>query len=167
MIIPKYMVKENKLSNRDIQLDMYRGLVMLYIVCWIHVVYWLNMPVPHKGYFLIEMPIIFFIAGASSRYSRPKEWIETVRNRFNRVFVPYYLYAFLCLTLLIGATVWYGKSLLPNNMKEIIKILLAIELPHVPYAWHLWFILPYFIVSIVPKSLYNKVLMGGVVRVLQ
>lgn len=26
-------------SKRDIQLDMYRGLTMIYIVCWIHVIY--------------------------------------------------------------------------------------------------------------------------------
>lgn len=34
------MERNNK--SRDILLDMYRGLSMLYVVCFIHVLYWLK-----------------------------------------------------------------------------------------------------------------------------
>lgn len=56
--------------TRDLQLDGYRGIVMIYIVCVIHVVNWLDYNIePYNSFMLFEMPIIFFISGASLTFS--------------------------------------------------------------------------------------------------
>ena len=54
------------MQQRDTTLDACRGLAMMYIVCVIHVAYWLY-PVaePLKSVLLFEMPAMFFIAGAA------------------------------------------------------------------------------------------------------
>lgn len=153
---------ENKTLERDHQLDMYRGWIMIYIICWIHVLYWLNIPCEHKSYFLVEMPIIFFIAGASSRLARPKRFREIVINRFKRVFLPYYKYAIIS-TLLFGLyDAIVKQNLLILDLKQLLYFVLGIELPNVKFAFHTWFIFPYFVISIFPKSIFKKA--GGGVQ---
>lgn len=50
--------------TRDLQLDGYRGIVMIYIVCVIHVVNWLDYNIePYNSFMLFEMPIIFLYLG--------------------------------------------------------------------------------------------------------
>lgn len=151
---------ENKSLERDLQLDMYRGWIMIYIICWIHVLYWLNIPCEHKSYFLVEMPIIFFIAGASSRLARPKRFREIVINRFKRVFLPYYKHAIIS-TLLFGLyDAIVKQNLLILDLKQLLYFVLGIELPNVKFAFHTWFIFPYFVIFIFPKFIFKKA--GGV-----
>lgn len=144
--------------ERDIQLDMYRGMAMIYIVCWIHVLYWLGITIPFKGYFLIEMPVIFFIAGASAKLSRQRKEKEVIRNRFKRVFVPYYKYLFLALVAYGGYKFFRCHILFIDNWKQAVGLLLGFNMfPNVPFIWsHTWFILPYFIISIFPKKINLK-----------
>lgn len=141
--------------NRDLQLDMYRGMAMIYIVCWIHVLYWLGITIPFKGYFLIEMPVIFFIAGASAKLSRQKKEKEVIKNKFKRVFVPYYKYLFLVLVAYGGYKVLMRHILFIDSWKQVVGLLLGFNMfPNVPFIWsHTWFILPYFIISIIPKKI--------------
>lgn len=146
-------------KERDLQLDMYRGLVMIFIICWIHVLYWLSIPLPYKGFFLVEMPIIFFIAGASSVLASHKSEKQIIKNRFERVFVPYYKYAVVSLFIFGLYEIFFHDRIIISNLKQIIKIILGIDLPGVKFVYHTWFILPYFIISIIPKKFEN--LTGG------
>jgi len=132
---------------------------MIYILCVIHTSYWLNLcDEPLKSAILFEMPLIFFISGAAMGLSPSKKSFATLfNNRFKRVMLPYYFYIFCCLAFtLLLSLLWdrlpFSSShpdLYPSPDKiSITRILIPTDaaLP-LPYMWHLWFILPYLIIS--------------------
>lgn len=140
--------------ERDRNLDMYRALTLIYIVCVIHVSYWLPFHFePYKGLLLWEMPAIFFIAGASAQLSRKKSVKEQVKSRCKRVLIPYYIYAFSCLLLLLIVSLLpftanaIDYKLFDYGISDFLSVLLARGIPGVPMVRHLWFILPYMLVS--------------------
>ena len=123
----------------------------MYIVCIIHVLYWLGMGgEPFKSIALFEMSAIFFISGASLSVKKTERgFLATLWNRIKRVLLPYYLYAFVLLTL--GALYLLAKDGMHANLSYrllFIKMILFCEdIPRFPYIWHLWFILPYLTLS--------------------
>lgn len=138
-------------GSRDIQLDAYRGLVMLYVPCVVHIIYWLDLgSEPLRSLILIEMPLIFFISGASVKVSNSRRGIwATVNNRLKRVVLPYYIYAavsilFLSLLSFLHPSSWHIAD---YTWGDFCRILIADDIPQLPFVWHLWFILPYLIVS--------------------
>ena len=143
---------------RDTQLDIYRALIMVYILCVIHTMYWLaDGREPYLSLMLFEMPLVFFISGASFSLSRSRRGMwGTLINRFKRVAAPYYLYA--CVLLLVAAVctiafkVAGAPTVIPMDLtkygwKDVASILLARDIPQFPFIWHLWFIPPYLILS--------------------
>ena len=147
---------------RDIQLDIYRALIMMYIVCIIHLQYWLGyIYEPIASLSLFEMPVIFFISGSAySLHNTSLSISHFFRSRFCRVLLPYYLYAIVSFVLTI-AYVWLSTgSLPPLHLMDISNILLAQSIPYMGFAWHIWFILPYmFIVLSFPcqNVLYKRI----------
>ena len=134
------------MKNRDMQLDMYRGLVMIYIVCFIHVVNWLDYSrEPFASLMLFEMPVIFFISGASLSVSRRKCLLENFKNRIHRVLLPYYIYSAISLVLLglLSCVRPTDFDISRYTLGNIGRILLSIDIPQMPYMHHLWFIMPY------------------------
>lgn len=144
---------------RDLQLDNYRALIMLYMVCIIHVLYWLmNAGEPVLTFVLwFEMPIIFFVSGAAQSVSPGRHGLlGTVINRLKRVVVPYYIYALVSLIVGVGLT-WAVKDIAnvgfrpfhisEYGWKDVVDILLCLNIPGLPYMAHLWFIPPYLIIS--------------------
>lgn len=118
---------------------------MMYIACFVHFVYWfLPYTSAATSLILVEMPVIFFVSGASARLSRPRRFWETLSNRCKRVLLPYYVYAALSLLII------YLWDLAPSSfsLRDFLKILLAREIPGLPYAMHLWFIAPYLIIAV-------------------
>ena len=76
--------------KRDEQLDIYRAMSMMYVLCVTHVVYWLYIGLePIKSLILVEMPIIFFITGASLSLTKKKSFRKALKNRTKRVLIPY------------------------------------------------------------------------------
>lgn len=147
---------------RDTQLDAYRSLSMIYIVCIIHLVYWLGLGnEPLKSLILIEMPVIFFISGASlSLKTSNKTFVETLKNRTKRVLLPYYIYAAVMVLFVAVMTLLTKKQdydITSYTLKDISDILLAVEIPQTPYSWHLWFVMPYMTLSCL-FVLHQKVL---------
>lgn len=149
--------------KRDEQLDLYRGIVMLYIVCFIHVIYWLGIgQEPLISLALIEMPAVFFISGAAlSVTHNRRNLMATIWNRAKRVVFPFYIYAavsLIALSLLVGLRSFLSDS---SNLSDSIAltplgrmtwhdlfILLSCKgVPHTPYASHLWFIIPYLVLT--------------------
>lgn len=130
---------------RDVLLDAMRAYTMIYIVCVVHLLYWWQWPsCPFVSFLLVEMPAIFFIAGASARHSRSRSFRQLLSGRFRRVLWPYYFYAALSLLLLYLSGMASGSM----GLREVLMVLLADDIPRLPYAWHLWFILPYLLVSL-------------------
>lgn len=129
-------MEKKETRERDRQLDIYRSISMIYILCVIHVVYWLWIgSEPLKSILLIEMPIIFFISGAAARlsYKDNRKFGDVLLSRFKRVLVPYYIYAlvvfliFLCLSILPIGYFEKFHHLQDYNISDIISILLSFK----------------------------------------
>lgn len=154
--------------ERDTQLDIYRALTMVYIICVIHVTYWMGfLYEPFASAILFEMSLIFFISGAalSLRTTERGIW-ATFLNRLKRVVIPFYIYAAVVvgfmalLTLawhffgsnidsLLGekATTLKESTLTGYTWNDVLKILTCKSIPKAPFCYHLWFIWPYLILS--------------------
>ena len=141
---------------RDRQLDIYRALLMMYIPCVVHTAYWLaDAREPLLSLILVEMPLIFFIAGASLSVSRARRGLlQTITGRLKRVVLPYYIYA--CVLLVVGIIVSWMMTLSGHTAlldissygwHDVAAILLARDIPQMPFIWHLWFIPSYLILS--------------------
>lgn len=143
--------------ERDLQLDMYRSLSMIYIVCVIHVLYWLDLGEKHiSSILLFEMPIIFFISGAAVKVSKGgrKSFTQMFKNRFKRIVLPYYVYILYSIIFLVVLAIlsYYTGRLLVDISKfkwqYLLDWLMMKEGHVIPYSSHLWFLIPYFLISI-------------------
>ncbi len=132
---------------RDSQLDIYRALVMMYILCVIHISYWLGLAKePWLSLMLIEMPVIFFISGAAmSLQTKRKTFRQTLTNRCRRLVVPYYVYLLFCIIAVAGYVI-ISKNYEVWDTNRIIRSFLFQETMPVPKFSHIWFILPYLII---------------------
>ncbi len=165
-------------EKRDIQLDAYRALVMMYIVCVIHTVYWFELFNEYvRSAILFEMPLIFFIAGASQQLARPKNTWQMIKNRTKRLLRPYYIWVAVLLIFLAGLT-WLGFTQIGKwtynihhlTLTDYLKILLTGGSDHIPFYGYTWFISTYFIISctfpfqnklihLLPKNFYPILLL--------
>ena len=142
-----------KMKQRDEQLDIFRGLVMIYIVCVVHVYYsWICAPLePHKSLILFEMPLIFFISGAALQISDNRRSIGSqLVNRAKRVLLPYYVYIGIIIAILLLSKLIFGDSIRINQSINIDfkNILLPLDWPtNIPDCAHLWFIVPFMVIS--------------------
>lgn len=174
--------------ERDTQLDLYRGLSMIYVVCFIHVIYWLKLGFePLNSLMLFEMPIIFFISGASLSINRKSRNLKkTVWNRLKRVVIPYYIYAFVMVAILVLLSIGshyklfdflylfgedvparYVFDVSSYSFRNVCSILLFHNIPQLPFVNHLWFIVPYLVLSCTfefQKRVLTKVNGGGTLR---
>lgn len=127
---------------------------MIYIVCVIHLICWLfySNPAVYSA-MLFEMPVIFFIAGASQTYTRRRTLAETIRNRALRVLLPYYIFVAAVLIFMAAATLLHlsfkGVQLDIRliGVTGIMKMLLTGGSWHIPYLGYTWFISAYMIIS--------------------
>ena len=145
------------MKERDLQLDMYRGLVMIYILCVIHVTYSLGLaPEPWRSVILFEMPVIFFISGASVAVASSRHGVKgTAWSRFKRVLLPYYAYIFYTAIIVCAIAAWsHFSGSTSTDIDLSVKKFAKALIPHdwaldVPYMSHLWFVIPYLAVSCV------------------
>lgn len=135
-------------------MDCYRSMTMMYIVCIIHPMLWFSFDVfGFDPTMLLEMPVIFFIAGASQHYTPRRTLVETIRNRSLRVLMPYYVALCFILLFMLAATLFrlsFEGELLDIRqigMSGIIKLLLTGGSQHIPYFGYTWFISTYMIIS--------------------
>lgn len=134
---------------RDEQLDLYRGLIMVFIVCFTHVAFWLkSASEPFTSIILFEMPVIFFISGAALQISNPKRGIiQTIGNRAQRILLPYYIYAIIIVCGVVVAEKFFHLGIIKDSLSTIYNIWYpdSSSIP-IPFTNHLWFIVPYLIV---------------------
>lgn len=142
---------------RDKTLDHLRCLAMLQVIV-VHALYWpdffssarINL---YKSLLLFEMPLFFFVSGASSGYSREESPWTSVRKRWLRILIPYWVYALICAALSIAHAAGTAGAV---EGKEALRILLSwilpinrqiTELPYLDYA--VWFVPVYLAVTAV------------------
>ena len=88
------------MAKRDRTLDYLRCLAMLWVIV-VHVIYWGTFFGSARIYALLslglfEMPLFFFITGASNSFGREERYFSYVYRRFRRILVPYWVFGTLC-----------------------------------------------------------------------
>ncbi len=156
------MMKNKNSWNVDIEII--RGFAMMWVIV-IHCLYWAS---PNFGltknlitsFFLIEMPLFFFIAGASNAVGRKKSIMQFYIARLQKVLIPYWIYL-LVIFVLLGIAFLVGKSTNPINAFTFnfpLIITLSNQVP--PFLqWALWFIPVYALIIICfpfLKSYFDK-----------
>ena len=141
------------MNNRDPYIDRLRGFAMLWVIV-VHVLYWGNFF--HSGYFnliksfcLFEMPLFFFVTGASHSFSQVKRYIHFVGKRFLRILIPYWVFAVLCAVLSIVKYSLEGSMDFLTGIKVLLSWLVPIDrqMTSVPcLTWALWFVPVYLCV---------------------
>lgn len=135
-------------------------MLLLYIVCIIHGLFWLNLlPQWASSWLLFEMPAIFIVSGyayalfensnGNSRALNAKAYLLFLGTRFTRILVPYAVYAMICITAL------YFLSLVGRGTDCIASELIVAWMNPFNYGQdcsvgrlnsHLWFIPTYLLV---------------------
>ncbi|MBQ9742388.1 MAG: acyltransferase [Ruminococcus sp.] len=153
-------------TERDRTLDRMRGFAMLWVV-FVHVLYWgafYTSPFTDilKSFLLFEMPLFFFITGATNSMSRDTGYFSFVYKRFARVLIPYWVFAAICAVLSVG------KYTLENGFDPLKSVLITgswlvpidRQFSNITYlTWALWFVPVYLcIVLLIPlmKKLVGK-----------
>lgn len=72
---------------------------MMWVIS-VHCLYWLEYFSWHKSFFLTEMSLFFFIAGASNGMASKKSLGSFYVNRFRRILIPYWIYGVICIALI-------------------------------------------------------------------
>ncbi len=149
---------------RDPFLDRLRGLTMMWVV-FVHVPYWTGLFSEYpmyiiKSFLLIEMPLLFFITGASNTFSTKRSYLSFIRKKYARILVPYWVYSIVCFILTILFYFNNGES--PSVLKSA-KILILWLVPidrqvtPLPYlTWALWYI-PIYLIVIATFPLLMKI----------
>jgi fucose 4-O-acetylase-like acetyltransferase len=160
------------MKKRDKTIDNLRGLAMLWVIV-VHVLYWgnffensyLNLL---KSFCLFEMPLFFFVTGASNGFSKNKGYFSFVLRRYKRILIPYWVFAIICAVLSIaylqlsnGINVYTAAKVLISWMIPIDRQITSISY----LTWALWFVPVYLcVVLIIPglkhlrESRYAKLL---------
>lgn len=147
-------IEKQAKPTRDKNLDLYRGMTMLYIVAFIHTasaifIDW------HRDiwatFMLLEMPIIFYIAGAAYTLSSKKPYGKYLVGRVKRIVIPLLIY-------LLAYCIGYCVSM-QTEIQEIPRLFISyvtkVASGRHGGLTHLWFIQPYFIIALLfPLLLY-------------
>lgn len=149
--------------KRDKTIDNFRALAMLWVIL-VHVVYWTPFIKDANyrffaSFLLFEMPIFFFVTGASNSFSKKENYFSFVYKRYKRLLIPFWIFAIICagtniynLYITEGITLDYSREvliswLLPTN-QHINKF------PYLNYAT--WFI-PVYLVIVLLIPILKKI----------
>jgi peptidoglycan/LPS O-acetylase OafA/YrhL len=140
------------IDQRNREIDTLRGFAMMYVI-FIHCIYWIGLfnekygPVI-KSLFLIEMPLFFFITGASNSLGRKKKLFEFYFSRFQRILLPYWIYGIICIALTAAAQKIMGFEQSKYFSLSIPSIFTPVS--KVPYlTGALWFVPVYLYIIII------------------
>ena len=97
---------------------------------------------------LFEMPLMFFISGASMTIAPFKPMKSFIVSRIKRVVVPYFVWGIIAFVILL---------LKHSDVTHIKDIILVNNISVLPYCNQLWFIKPYLIVSVLGYILLTAI----------
>ena len=148
-------MNETKSQNieRNHDLDIYRGVAMIYIVGFMHIIgYWID---PHTSGVLsltnIVMPIIFYISGASYSLSQRKSYGVYVKGRIKRIIIPLAVYmGIYILHNTINGEI--APQELPNTIVRYTYYTIADKFRDLG---HIWFITPYIIIALLLPLMHD------------
>ena len=144
--------------NRDKTLDRLRGVAVLWVLV-VHVLYWggfftngyINLL---RSFLLFEMPLFFYIIGATNSFSKVNSYFGFIIKRFQRILIPYWVFAVICAILSMLKCALEGYLDFIGAIKILVSWLLPINMQQtsVPYLnWAVWFVPVYLcIVLIIP-----------------
>ena len=144
------------MSKRDKTIDRLRGFAMFWVIV-VHVLYWGNFFDNEcinllKSFFLFEMPLFFFITGASNNFTKINGYFYFVYKRYKRVLIPYWVFAVICAGLSIAKYSISGGKDVFTGIKILLSWLIPInrQITSVSYlTWALWFIPVYMCVILI------------------
>lgn len=120
---------------------------MIWVIL-VHCLYWLGYFSWQKSFLLIEMPLFFFIAGASNGMASKKSLGTFYLTRFQRILIPYWIYGIICVVLISIVST-------PETVINFIKLVYSWANPfagahssirYLPYA--IWFIPVYLLIML-------------------
>lgn len=144
--------------TRDKTIDRLRGFAMLWVIV-VHVLYWGNFFTNGyvnllKSFCLFEMPLFFFVTGASNSFSKISGYFDFVSKRFQRILIPYWVFAIICAILSVGKYSMEGNMDFFTGIMVLLSWLVPIDrqMTSVSYlTWALWFVPVYLcVVLIIP-----------------
>lgn len=142
---------QENLTKRDNTLDALRGCTMLYIVVIIHGLTSYGYLHVHSliiSILLFEMPLMFFISGASITMASSKSIQLFVVSRIKRVIISYSIWGLLAFLIMLFRD---------GNISCLNNILVADNVDGLPFCNQLWFIKPYLAVSIFGYFLFTVI----------
>ena len=142
--------------SRDKTIDRLRGFAMFWVIV-VHVLYWgsffnngyVNLL---KSFCLFEMPLFFFITGASNSFNKTGGYFAFVSKRFQRILTPYWIFALICAFLSIGKFSIEGNMDFFTGIKVLLSWMVPVDrqITSVSYlTWALWFVPVYLCVVII------------------
>ncbi|MDR0507891.1 MAG: acyltransferase [Dysgonamonadaceae bacterium] len=139
-------------GQRDKNIDTLRGFAMMYVV-FIHCLYWIVLFNGKyisiiRSLFLIEMPLFFFITGASNALGRKRKLFDFYFSRFQRILLPYWIYGLICIALTVIAQKTTGFEQSTYFSLSIPTVFVPVS--NVPYlTGALWFVPVYLYIIII------------------
>jgi peptidoglycan/LPS O-acetylase OafA/YrhL len=147
-------------AERDVGLDVARGLLMAWIITVIHGIFWLGiLPRGPGSWLLFEMPPVFMITGAAYFLGegqkrdrlKPSNYLDFVLRRGVRIYVPYLVYVATA-AVLVTVVKWDGLLTGEDALSRIWSWLNAVTrgAGHTwgMLSWHLWFVAPFMLVTV-------------------
>ena len=144
--------------TRDIIVDRLRGFAMFWVIV-VHVLYWADFFTdPYinllKSFCLFEMPLFFFVTGASHSFRKINGYFRFIGRRFQRILIPYWIFAVICALLSIGKLGINGDMDFLTGVKIFLSWMIPVnrQITPVPYlTWALWFVPVYLcVITILP-----------------
>lgn len=149
----------DQLAKRNETIDRLRGFAMLWVIV-VHTLYWGNFSSDSyynllKSFFLFEMPLFFFVTGASNSFSRTKGYFNFVYKRYKRILIPYWVFALICAGWTIGRIIRREGGIEIKTAAEILfswLLPLDRQITSIQYlTWAVWFVPVYLcVVLIIP-----------------
>lgn len=140
------------MKTRDLTIDRLRGFAIIWVL-FVHLLYWTpyfnNSSIQiAKSFCLFEMPLFFLITGLSNGYSNCNNYLQFVFRRYQRILIPYWIYALICIVICSTKYITLGIFSLSLFLKLMISWLIPINSQMCPYSyltWALWYIPVYLI----------------------
>ena len=154
------LLSAQQAPQRNVDLDVARGLLMAWIIVAVHGVFWLRLaPTGPASLFLFEMPPVFMITGAAYFLGegakqgrlRPAAYFDFLLRRGVRIYVPYLAYV-LVAAVIVTAIHWDGSITPAQTAARIIAWINPLQYGSGGHtwkmlSWHLWFVGPFLAVT--------------------
>ncbi len=133
--------------KRDQTIDTLRGFAMTWVIL-IHCIFWTyffysSTEATLKSFLLIEMPLFFFVSGASFMIAKKKNYLEFIKKRLKRLLIPYWCYVVVGLLI---AFLTYATFSIKQFGFVIPRTVPTLGVPYLGSA--LWFIWPFLLITI-------------------